>query len=191
MLHVNDIAVALGDKSLQLLGMHAVTGCDTVSYPFKKGKLIALSKLQQGNFPELYYVVGEETVTHEDLMRTGRNFFAALYSQPKCSSMNTARYMIYTKKKGKPPLVKSLPPTDKNLLLHMLRAHFQAFLLKAADKQNAPSLCITEFGSVRLNNVPSPVMASGPPAPPDLMKWLVVSAGLQGRLAHKQTAVVF
>ena len=28
-LHVNDIAVALGD-------MHAVTGCDTVSYPFKK-----------------------------------------------------------------------------------------------------------------------------------------------------------
>ena len=36
------------------------------------------------------------------------------------------RYMIYTKKKGKPPLVKSLPPTDKNLLLQMLRAHCQA-----------------------------------------------------------------
>ena len=35
-LHVNDIGVALGDKILQLLGMHAVTGCDTVSYPFKK-----------------------------------------------------------------------------------------------------------------------------------------------------------
>ena len=170
MLHINDIAVALGDKSLQLLGMHAVIGCDTVSYPFKKGKLIALSKLQQGDFPELYSVVGEETVTHEDLMRTGQNFFAALYSQPKCSSMNTARYMIYTKKKGKPPLVKSLPPTDKNLLLHMLRAHFQASLLKAADKQNATSLCITEFGWVWLNNVPSPVIASGSPAPPDLMK---------------------
>ena len=35
-LHVNDIGVAPGDKILQLLGMHAVTGCDTVSYPFKK-----------------------------------------------------------------------------------------------------------------------------------------------------------
>ena len=72
--------------------------------------------------------------------------------------MNTARYMIYTKKKGKPPLVESLPPTDKNLLLHMLLAHFQALLLKAADKQNAPSLCITD------------IIANGRPAPPDLMK---------------------
>ena len=78
-------------KSLQLLGMHAVTGCDTVSYPFKKGKLIALSKLQQCDFPELYSVVGEETATHEDLMKTGQSFSAALYGQPKCSSMNTAR----------------------------------------------------------------------------------------------------
>ena len=112
-LHVNDNAAALGDKRLQLLGMHAVTGCDTVSYPFKKGKLTALSKLQQGDFPESYSVVGEETATHEDLKRTGQNFFAALYGQPNCSSMNTARYMIFTKKKGKPPLVKSLPPTDK------------------------------------------------------------------------------
>ena len=103
-------------------------------------------------------------------MRTGQNFFAALYGQPKCSSMNTARYRIYTKKKGKPPLGKSLPPTDKNLLLHMLRAHCLALLWKAADKQNAPSLCIAEFGWVWLNNVPSPVKASGPPAPPDLMK---------------------
>ena len=103
-------------------------------------------------------------------MRTGQNFFAALYGQPKCSSMNTARYIIYTKKKDKPPLVKSLPPTDKNLLLHMLRAHCQALLWKAADKQNAPSLCITEFGCVWLNDNPSPVTASGPPAPPDLMK---------------------
>ena len=55
-LHVNDIAAALGDKSLQLFGMHAVKGRDTVSYPFKKEKLTALSKLQQGDFPELYSV---------------------------------------------------------------------------------------------------------------------------------------
>ena len=76
MLHVNDIAAAraIGPTILQLLGMHAVTGCDTVSHPFKKGKLTALSKLQQGDFPELYSVVGEETATHENLMRTGKTF---------------------------------------------------------------------------------------------------------------------
>ena len=118
-------------------------------------------------------------------------FFAALFCCTLWSFLLhfTARYMIYTKKKGKRPLVKSLPPTDKNLLLQMRRAHCQALMWKAADKQNARSLCITEFGWEWLNNVPSPVRASGPPAPPDLMK--IVSAGLQGRLAHKQTAFVW
>ena len=52
----------------------------------------------------------------------------------------------------------------------MLRAHCQALLSKAADKQNAPSLFITELGWEWLNNVSSSVIASGPPTPPDLMK---------------------
>ena len=138
-------------------------------------------KLQQGDFPELYSIVGEDTATHENLMSTGQNFFAALYGQQNCSSINTARYMIYTKKKGKPPFVKSLPPTDKNLLLHLLWAHCQSLLWEAADKQNATSLCITEFGWEWLNNVPSHVIASGPPAPPDLMK----SVSCQCRAAGK------
>ena len=71
-LHINNMVAALGDTSLQLLGMHAVTGCDTVSYPFNKGKLTALSKFREGNFPELYYVVGEETATLEILLKTGQ-----------------------------------------------------------------------------------------------------------------------
>ena len=64
----------------------------------------------------------------EDLLRRSQTFFAALYGQPKCTYSNAVRYTIYTKKKGKPPLVKSLPPTNKNLLLHMLRAHHQTIL---------------------------------------------------------------
>ena len=80
---------------------------------YKKGKLTALSKLQQGDFPELYSVVGEETATHEDLMRIEHYFLAALYGQPKCSSMNTAQYMIYIKKKGKAPLVYRCLPLMK------------------------------------------------------------------------------
>ena len=72
------LVAALGDRSLQLLGMHAVTGCDTVSYPFNKGKLTALSKLREGNFPELYSVVGEETATLEDLLENGSNVICSI-----------------------------------------------------------------------------------------------------------------
>ena len=76
---------------------------------------------------------------------------------------------LYTKK-GKPPHVKTLPPTDANLLLHILRAHHQTMLWKAADKDDDPVLNIADFGWEVLNNVPSPVIASRPPAPPELMK---------------------
>ena len=139
---------------------------------------------REGNFPELYSVVGEETATLEDLLKTGQTLFAALYCQSKCASLNVVRYTIYTKRKGKPPLVKLLPPTDKNLLLHMLRAHQQTMFWKAADKQVAPAIVITDFGWEMLNNIPSPVIASGPPAPPELMK--VISC--QCRAADKACA---
>ena len=175
------LVAALGDRSLQLLGMHAVTGCDTVSYPFNKGKLTALSKLREGNFPEMYSVVGEETATLEDLLKTGQTLFAALYGQSKCASLNVVRYTICTKRKGKPPLVKLLPPTDKNLLLHMLRAHQQTMFWKAADKQVAPAIVITDFGWEMLNSIPSPVIASGPPAPPELMKVISCQCRAAGK----------
>ena len=58
--------------------------------------------------------------------------------------MNSARHNIYTKM-DKPPHVKCLPPTDANLLFHMLTVHHQTMLWKAADQENNPELNITEF----------------------------------------------
>ena len=45
---VNAPCLLLGSKCLQLPGMHAISGCDTVSYPFNKGKISALSILKAG-----------------------------------------------------------------------------------------------------------------------------------------------
>ena len=44
----------------QLIGAHALSGCDTVSFPFGKGKISALKILSAGNFPGLFDVLGEE-----------------------------------------------------------------------------------------------------------------------------------
>ena len=54
-----------------------------LSYSFKKGKLTALSTLKGGDFPELHTILGEAIATHEDLLRTGQKYFAALYGQAK------------------------------------------------------------------------------------------------------------
>jgi len=40
-LDINSTCADLGPKSLQLLGMHALTGCNTTSYPYAKGQVSA------------------------------------------------------------------------------------------------------------------------------------------------------
>ena len=48
----------------------------------------------------------------------------------------------------KPPQLKKLPPTDANLMLHILRAHLQVMLWKAASQGEPPAEFrdITPFG---------------------------------------------
>ena len=51
--------------------------------------------------------------------------------------MASARYTLYTKRtREKAVCVKTLPPTDANLAYHILRAHYQVMLWKAADQHN-------------------------------------------------------
>ena len=65
---INATCKKLGPKCLKLMGMHALTGCDTVSFPFNKGKIGALKVLQAGNFPGLFKTLGEIDATNDDLM---------------------------------------------------------------------------------------------------------------------------
>ena len=71
----------------QLLGTHALSECDTVSYPFGKGKASVVKTPKAGNFQGLFDVLGEEIATHVDLKAVGQQFFAALYGQPMGTSM--------------------------------------------------------------------------------------------------------
>ena len=82
----------------QLLGAHTLSGCDTVSLPFGKGKISA---------------------TQADLMEVGKLFFTALYGHPAGTSMAQACYNMYSRNQGKPLHIMYLPPTDINLYLHV------------------------------------------------------------------------
>ena len=61
--------------------MHALSGCDTTSYPYGKGKIGALKTLLAGNFPGLADVLGEVGTTEADLLEAAKPFFLALYGQ--------------------------------------------------------------------------------------------------------------
>ena len=151
--HINATCTELGPKCLHLMGMHILSGCDTVSYPFNKGHINALITLQAGDFPGLYHVLGEEDVTSSDLMETGQTFFTALYSQPLGTTIS---YRNYSRKMGKPMRIMALPPTEANLYLHVCRAHLQMMLWRGADQQVPPMVDITQFGSEVKGCIPSP-----------------------------------
>ena len=140
-LDINQTCTKLGSKCLQLLGMHALTGCDTTSFPFNKGKVSALSVLEAGDFPGLFNVLGEEDAMRWDLLDVGLSFFCALFGQKPGTPMEDARYNLYTKTKARPRL-RNLPPNSANLLLHVQRAHLQMTLWKAADKHSPPDIYI-------------------------------------------------
>ena len=61
-------------KCNQLLGLHALSGCDTVSYPFGKRKKSAL-KLLEIDTTGLDQVLGQPDATHAQLKATEDSFF--------------------------------------------------------------------------------------------------------------------
>ena len=130
-LDINSTVDQLGEKCNGILALHALSGCDTVSYPCGKGKVSALKVHMENDIPGLAEVLGEENVSDNDLEEVGTQFFLALYGQKKCSSMTEARKEIYCKRKN-PPALKQLPPTSSNLTLHVKRAHLQTMLWKSA-----------------------------------------------------------
>ena len=81
-------------KSLQLLGMHALAGCDGTSYPYAKGKVSALKTMLAGDFSDLDDVLGEEGVTQADLMKVAITFPIAMYGLPRGTSIESARFVL-------------------------------------------------------------------------------------------------
>ena len=74
-LNTNQTCTTLGSKYLHLLGMHVLTGGDTTSYAFNKGRVSALSVLEAGYFPGLFLVIGEEDAMQSDILEVGLLFF--------------------------------------------------------------------------------------------------------------------
>ena len=173
-LKINQTCTKLGSKCLQLLGMHALTGCDTTSFPFNKGKVSALSVLEAGYLPGLFHVFGEEDAMQWGLLEVGLSFFCALYGQKPDTPMEEARYNMYTKTKAMPRL-RNLPPnTSPNQLLHVQRAHMQMTLWKAADQHSRPDIDVSNFGWEMKAGVLSSCIDPGPTGPPALVDVIMI-----------------
>ena len=190
-LDINKTVERLGlRKCSQLLGVHVLSGCDTVSYPCGKGKKSVL-KLLEIDIPCLNQVLGQPGATHAQLKVTADSFFLPLYGQNSCMTMNDVHARFYRGRK-KPPPLKKLLPTDVNLQLHVLRAHLQMLLWKAADKHDPPEEArdIANFGWSIEGCTITPAISTVPVAPQVLLDVVscscTIGQGMQRRTLQLQ-----
>ena len=160
-------ALKLGDKCLDLLAAHVLSGCDTVSYPFGKGKMTAINLLLKSNVTLHAFV--DPLATEQEWVREGLHFMSYLYGGEASVSVSSLRFLLFSKKK-EPPKIKCLPPTDDAALQHIRRARLQVLLWRAADQMEPPELDITQYGWKIQNNIPTPVSGVSAIAPRALLQ---------------------
>ena len=140
---INKIDSGVGISVCQaLIGMHAFTGCDTVSAFAGKGKAKVLKMLTHSkDYQDTFMELGREWDVSLEIMNKLKCFTCHLYA-PKTSStkVNELRYHLFCAKKGE---VEShpLPPCKDCLVQHALRSNFQAAIWRRCLEQN-PSIPI-------------------------------------------------
>ena len=98
-LDINATCTELGPKCLQLL-VHALSGCDTTfNCLYSKGKTRASHTSLSRNIPGLHSVIGEKGILKAELMQTENPFITAMYNQVSGTSMEIARFNLFTKTK--------------------------------------------------------------------------------------------
>ena len=127
LLDVSRLCKSVGQRICAALpGMHAFTGCDTVSAFSGQGKLKAFKLLDNEDFQNAFADLGQRWQLSEDIFTALKAFTCQMYAvRSTASDINEQRYNIFRVRKGN---IESsqLPPCKDCLRMHALRANYQA-----------------------------------------------------------------
>lgn len=122
----HDIAMGLGEnKAKALRGMHAFTGCDTVSFFTSKGKKTAYKEFNGDDIIEAFeYIASPGPPPTERIYIILEKYTTYLYGirDQECKRVNHARKHLFGTE-NRPLLL--IPPTAAALKQHTLRAAYQ------------------------------------------------------------------
>ena len=160
---VSAIAKALGTGVCHaLLGMHAFTGCDSVSAFAGRGKLNALKLVvKHQQFQETFTKLGSEWTVSTDIKKSLEDFTCRLYaSKTEIADVHDLRFQLFRAKCGN---IESgqLPPCRDTLELHIQRANYQTAVWRRSLINNP--------------EIPSPVDCGGWELSPDgslQVRWM-------------------
>ncbi|KAG1664654.1 hypothetical protein GQR58_019710 [Nymphon striatum] len=167
---VNELAKAVGKDGLALtdtlLISYILSGCDSVSYPFKRGKKRTVKVALEHVFkhPTLSNCIRHESgpSAHDQVITEARSFFCDLYGKPGYLSLDKLRAHLFASSKLD---LRSLPPTEDAFHFHVLRSLCQICLYKQASLSNPVLLPPEEYGRIVDGDRLIPVMKSKPSKP--------------------------
>lgn len=123
-----------------MLGIHAWTGCDSVSAFAGQGKIRSVTLIEKSDtFREAFKVLGVEWNVSDQLVSILENFTCAMYARnAKSTTVNALRYEMFCSKNGD---VSSgqLPPCKDALKQHAKRANYQVAIWRRS-LQNSPEV---------------------------------------------------
>ena len=131
-INVTQVCEQLGVEVCRALpGLHALTGCDTVSSFAGKGKKAVLDivKADEDSRASFHRISERVPPMREDL-RKMEKFVCSLYNDVNCCKVNNMRYKLFCKNQNLQ--LYQLPPTHAALQKHQQRANYQAYVWKHA-----------------------------------------------------------
>ncbi len=164
----------MGEACEVLLFIHAMTGCDTTSAIYKKGKIKGLKVLQ--NNKELrdgMKIFNKIDATKDSIKAAGEKFILKLYGS-NSKSLDELRYFMYNRTVAKKTLstsfkLASLPPTSAAGEQHSYRVYLQV------QEWLGNRLNLTEWGWSMTRGSLRPVPTTKEAAPSELLNLISCS----------------
>lgn len=165
---ITGMATILGKEFTDALpGVHAVSGCDTVSSFHGKGKRTCFTLRKEEPYTAALGRLGESFQLGTDVIGDLEKFVCRLY-KAKTDKVDDARYELFC---SSTPEERCLPPNKDCLIQHLKRANYQARIwrLSSNAKMNVP-LPSRNYGWLVKDNSVQILWMEGDPAPPNVLK---------------------
>ena len=153
-----------------ILFLHAITGCDTTSAIFKRGKIAVFKLFEKRNdLIDCAEVFTKIDSSPHDIVTNGIRFLLAMYGAPKkIDSIDKYRYLRFVKSawNNKTVQLSCLPPTSASAFQHLYRVYYQVqvWLGNELDPE--------EWGWKLTDNYLEPIQTLLPPAPEKLLNTI-------------------
>jgi len=146
-----------------LLALYVISGCDTCSSPYNKGKRISASVALSlfRSIPNIaHFGLGADISVSESVFTEARTFFTLLYGKnDQFDTMDMLRQHVFAS--GRPDL-RYLPPTEDAFRLHIKRCLYQLALYQRARESDLSLPPPTDYVRVIVNGRLVPMMMTKP-----------------------------